>query len=157
MGGKDAAGPIYIGGVIRNNLGHWIKGYAGCVGHGNSLLAELWAIYHGLLVAFNAGCSHLILESDCLLAIQLIKSDPSPSTHHFADLVELCRSRLALFTQFQILHVLREGNAVADALASFAGQTHVDLVVFDVMPSFLNLVALADLSGTVFTRREGVG
>lgn len=42
-------GSISVGGVIRNSQGIWVKGYVGFIGRGTSLLAELWAIYLGLL------------------------------------------------------------------------------------------------------------
>ncbi|KAF7823154.1 putative WRKY transcription factor 31 [Senna tora] len=65
-------GPFAIGGIIRNQLGNWISGYSGYVGTGTALKAELWAISSGIKLASNLGCKHLWIESDSLLACNLL-------------------------------------------------------------------------------------
>ncbi|KAF7822403.1 ribonuclease H [Senna tora] len=41
-------GSFAIGGVIRDHMGNWVKGFSGFVGQGTVLQAELWAIFSGL-------------------------------------------------------------------------------------------------------------
>ena len=36
------------GGIIRNNEGKWIKGYARAIGNTTSVAAELWALRDGI-------------------------------------------------------------------------------------------------------------
>lgn len=55
-------GDISAGGVLRDNNGSWVRGFAAFLGRGSSLLAELWAIYLGLMMAKNFGCTSLIVE-----------------------------------------------------------------------------------------------
>ena len=45
MGNPGRAGG---GGIIRNDEGKWIKGYARAIGNTTSVAAELWALRDGI-------------------------------------------------------------------------------------------------------------
>lgn len=109
--GMDGYGDIAAGGILRNDQGMWLKGFA-CfiIGCGNSLLAKLWAILLGINLAREANFDPIIVESDCLIVVSLLNSDQASSTHHYASIINLCRSRLATFSDFKVVHVVREGN-----------------------------------------------
>ncbi|KAK9035377.1 hypothetical protein V6N11_077419 [Hibiscus sabdariffa] len=63
-----------VGGVLRDELGHWIFGFSHFLGHCDSLVAELWAIHVGLLQAWDSDYTRVELESDCLEAVSIINS-----------------------------------------------------------------------------------
>lgn len=62
------------------------------------------------------------METDCLLAANFINGTLDYSSHHYAPIIDLCRSALASLTEFRVDHILREGNQVVDCLAKVAGQ-----------------------------------
>lgn len=135
-------GDIAAGGIIRNSNGTWMKGFACFLGSGTSLLVKLWAIYIGISIAKDANFDPIIVESDCLYAVNLINNIFHSSTHHYATMITMCRSKLASSSDFKVKHVLREGNFAADRLADFASHSITDLCVFDHMPSFLCNISL---------------
>ncbi|KAJ1413491.1 Ribonuclease H-like superfamily [Sesbania bispinosa] len=67
---------IGIGGVIRDSDCKWVLGFNGFAGLGHILSAELFAILHGLTIAWDRGLLEVILESNSLEAIQIIQLDP---------------------------------------------------------------------------------
>lgn len=145
--GIKGMGNISAGGIIRDVKSRWIKGFSCFLGYGTSLLAELWAFFIWISIAKENRCDPLIVESDCLSAVNLINNVYDASTHHYSAIIELCSFELTKFSQFKVVHLLREGNYVADMLSSFPGQNCSDLVVFGSMPSILNVIALADRFG----------
>lgn len=60
------------GGLIRDESGLWLHGFMLNIGSTSVLLAELWAIYHGLLVCWNLGFRTVLLESDSVKALQQV-------------------------------------------------------------------------------------
>ena len=63
------------GGVIRDHLGHWIKGYNRALGTTNSFITELWALRDGLIIAKELGLCNLIVELDASSVVQLLSSN----------------------------------------------------------------------------------
>ncbi|GAU17063.1 hypothetical protein TSUD_105620 [Trifolium subterraneum] len=140
-----------FGGLIRNSHGAWIRGFAGNIGFSNILHAELLAVYHGLVLAWDMDIKDLICYSDSKTAIKLI-GDPINEWHHFAAILQNIKDILARDWRVTVAHTLREGNACADYLAKFGAQ---NIKVFSTMttpPDGMNLLLLADASGTWFTR-----
>lgn len=125
----DGIGKIVAGG-IRSNNGNWIKGFACFLGSSTSLLAELWAIFIGIFIAREANLDPIIVESNCLYVVNLLNNVYLSSTHHYSTMINLCRSRLVTFSDFEVKHVLREGNHYVDRLAVFTNHSKTDLIVF---------------------------
>ncbi|CAL1358711.1 unnamed protein product [Linum trigynum] len=63
-----------VGGVLRDSMGHWIVGFMAKIGEATAALAELWAFYHGLDIAWKSGYRQIVVESDSQLAIQLLNN-----------------------------------------------------------------------------------
>lgn len=99
----------------------------------------------------------IIVESECLNAVNLLNDVCNSASHHYSSIIELCRLELSTFSQFKVVHVFREANYAADRLASFAGQSCNAVVIYDCMPNFLVVNALADRMGTSFPKRIGIG
>lgn len=61
-----------VGGAVRDSAGGWLLGFQRYLGHGSALNAKMWGMLHGLQVAAAPGYDKVILESDCLLAVQMV-------------------------------------------------------------------------------------
>ncbi|CAL1398877.1 unnamed protein product [Linum trigynum] len=104
------------GGLIRDDQGRWIAGFVAKIGETSAALAELWAIRHGLDIAWRRRCTSLIVESDSQLAIQLIKDRQDP-IHPYAGILMSIRRLLSQDWLVNIVHTYREGNRAADWLS----------------------------------------
>ncbi|KAK9046567.1 hypothetical protein V6N11_052453 [Hibiscus sabdariffa] len=104
-----------IGGVIRDDRGSWRVGFARFIGRCPVLLAEMWAIYEGLLHAWSLGYRKVELESDSLEATHIIKRE-SESLNKSA-LVASIRKMLNKDWHIIVHHVNRNHNHVADKLS----------------------------------------
>lgn len=99
------------GGLVRNNLGEWICGFYGSCGVADNLTTEIYAIMHGLDLAWNRGYRDVILETDSKSAIDLLNT--AQAYHPMFPLLlifMLCFRGVGLF-RFIILCV-REMNAL---------------------------------------------
>lgn len=66
-------GSVGGGGLIRNDQCVWFFGFSINFGCTISLVAELWAIWQGIQIAWNLDIKHLQVESDSLQAISLVQ------------------------------------------------------------------------------------
>ena len=129
------------GGVIRDHLRHWIKGFNRALGTTNSFIAELWALRDGLIIFKDLGLSNLIVELDALSVIHMLSSDkPCPIMEPlFSD----CRSLFKAIPNKRIQHMYREANQCADTLARLRSSVVFSFVVFvEPPPVVANLLAL---------------
>ncbi|KAF7821907.1 reverse transcriptase [Senna tora] len=140
------------GGLIRDSLGNWIHGFTKFFGQGNSILAELCAIYEGLNLAKSLHCEKLIVETDSLSAVNLISQNVCGNLHYLSTLIHNCKATLSAFSEVELCHIHREGNACADLWAKKALMENRPLLYFDSMPSFLSSCFMADISCTIFSR-----
>lgn len=96
-------------------------------------------------LAWTRGLQRIIVESDSLVAVNLIKTS-CEATHPYASLILQIRGLMVQAWEIKVQHTLREANQVADHLANMAHDlelgTHVlsdpphscrDLLLFDVM------------------------
>lgn len=117
-------------------------------------MAELWGILTALNLARERGISQLWIESDSLDAVQsslsrdLCNQNPciAPIIHSIAQLM---RGNWKV----RISHGFREGNRLADFLATYAHTTEVGLHVLDVPPPRCIKILTEDVAG-VFRRRS---
>lgn len=104
--------PADFGGLVRNDMGGFIVGFSGSVGFYEILQAELLAIFHGLQISWERGFKQVVLYSDSMLALGLVRV----SWSRFHLYVALLRSiQLLLQKPWQVVlnHILREGNALS--------------------------------------------
>ncbi|KAL2486928.1 Uncharacterized protein Adt_31684 [Abeliophyllum distichum] len=103
------------GGIIRDSSGQCIRAFFSFYGDCTILEAELRAILDGIILAQRLGLSVLWVESDSTLAIHCITKGGGP--WHIQATLRHIRHLLAL-DRDTITHIFREGNQVADLLAS---------------------------------------
>ena len=141
------------GGVIRDNAGNWIKGFARYIGYTTSIIAEFWALRDGLKLAIQLGVKNLEVELDAKVIIDLINSRNSSNTAYPSLLLD-CRLLPELIPHTKVKHVFREANKCVDALAKNGCHAHEEFVIFDSPPSVdVSDIVYADEIGESFCRQ----
>jgi ribonuclease HI len=127
------------------------RGYYGNIGVSNIMLAELLALYHGLRLAWELNIKDLLCYSNYGTAITLL-TEPVDEWHHYAAILLNIKDILARDWRVKVTHTLREGNACADFLAKLGARNDAALSILTTPPAGMNLLLLADASGTWFKR-----
>ncbi|CAL1397774.1 unnamed protein product [Linum trigynum] len=149
MGNPGLAG---AGGVIRDDQGSWVVGFVAQIGEATAGLAELWALFHGLNLAWSHGCLNLQVETDSQLVIQWIKNRVDP-LHPHASLLSSIRRCLTRDWLVNITHTYREGNRVADWLSKHSLVYPYGMHELIDPPSDLGRFLHDDEMGVTFERR----
>ncbi|XP_061341663.1 uncharacterized protein LOC133287977 [Gastrolobium bilobum] len=105
----------------------------------------------GLQLAWDHSCRRVWLEGDSSSAIHLIK-EGCQSHHSLAPLVDKIQMLLRRDWCTFVSRVHREGNSVADMLASLASPSDWDLHVLDSVPPTCWEVMKKDLMGATTPR-----
>ena len=116
------------GGLFRHQDGVWLKGFARGIGYTNSILAELWALRDGLLLAKEMRIQQLIIELDALSVVILMNNEFENLL--MEPLLTDCRNLLKEFSNKRVIHAFRKANQCADALAKLGSQSLYSFAVF---------------------------
>jgi ribonuclease HI len=103
------------GGIIRDHAGNCITAFSASYGQCLILEAELRAIRDGILLARDLGLSNIWVEADSSVATHCILRGGGPWN------IQGILRQIVDFLSFDrdtISHIFREGNQVADALAT---------------------------------------
>ncbi|KAF7814237.1 putative ribonuclease H protein At1g65750 family [Senna tora] len=144
-------GPAGFGGIFRNEDGRWMGGFSGYIGTQTNMFAELTAIKQGLSLAVNKGFLRLLVETDCLEALNLI-SKGDISTHHLGVIINDIRVLSSRCESISFKHIFREANQCADGLAKIGSKGRHELCVWENPPTEISLALLADLAAICFRR-----
>ncbi|KAL4290899.1 hypothetical protein GQ457_14G017950 [Hibiscus cannabinus] len=110
-----ADGKAAIGCLFLNDQGSWINFFVRDVGRCSVLIVELWAVQDGLAQAWTLGFRRVVIDSDCLEVIKILKQ-----SYHALIGNNLVESILHLTQrEWQVVfrHVSRYQNAISDRLA----------------------------------------
>lgn len=128
----DKAG---VGTILRSCDGNSVAAMAVDLEKGGeALLLELRALREALnwtLVYFRGS---LIVEMDCLEAIQALKAEHCEWRTEEATLIQECKQTTTQFQQVRFSHTKREGNCVAHALAKRSMQRRGREEWFEALP-----------------------
>ena len=102
--------------VIRDSQGTPILASAKDIGHSSVVVAEAMALREGLRQAICIGHSHIIVEGDSNILIDSI-SGISPIPWRIKFLVQDIGRFASRCSQISFVHIWREANFVADAIA----------------------------------------
>ncbi|KAL9436228.1 hypothetical protein AB3S75_022309 [Citrus x aurantiifolia] len=139
------------GGVIRDSAGHWISGFCIRIGESSVLMAELWGLYQGLILAWDVGIKRLLVEVDSLCVTQMIaKQVVVPNVFH--ALIVAVQELLSRNWQIAITHIYREANSTADFMANMAHSAPLGLQVFSDPPMGIYSIISQDLFGVTQPR-----
>ncbi|PKU70971.1 Putative ribonuclease H protein [Dendrobium catenatum] len=109
---SDTAG---CGGIIRDYNGKIVVAFAGPSSGSNAITAEIDSLKFGVDLCLSLGYMNIWVEVDALLLLHYISGNSNFNPTNFYKIREI---KLALSgMNFSISHIMREGNAVADALA----------------------------------------
>lgn len=104
------------GGLIRNEKGWWVVGFASKIGITSSFLVELWALRDGLNLCVSRGIAAIEVELDAKFIVDAV-SNPKYSNIFASVLMDDCRHLVKQIPQTQFKHCFREANRCEDALA----------------------------------------
>lgn len=101
------------GGILRGSNGRWLAGFTFRVGVSTIMVAELWAISHGLLLGWHNGYREVLLESDSLVTINKINNRRTKRGPHHR-LISAIRELIDRSWKCTIKHIYRQANMCAD-------------------------------------------
>ncbi|KAL5782119.1 hypothetical protein ACOSP7_007148 [Xanthoceras sorbifolium] len=142
-----SAGVVGLGLAIRDDLGRMKD--AGSVGITASLdpsLAEAMAVLHSIRLAIDSGFSHILVESDALDMINILRDGVIPSSDLgliVLDIFQFCLCSSVISFSF----VPRTTNKVANALAKGTVSFGSDCFWYNVCPPFVEILVQEDSPG----------
>ncbi|KAL4326097.1 hypothetical protein GQ457_11G008900 [Hibiscus cannabinus] len=135
-----------LGIVVRDDRGEWVYGISRFIGRCSILMAELWAILEGISFAWSQGYQYVELESDNLEAVHLALSTSPDET--VCGLVLSIKDGLRKIRHVTLRHVYREGNRVANRLATMGRMQRGPRVTLSEAPAELREIVEAEKSQT---------
>ncbi|XP_015957787.1 uncharacterized protein LOC107481944 [Arachis duranensis] len=109
-----------FGCIIRNPDGCWLKGCTGKVEVCSVLFAELYAIWRGLLLAWESRFREVICETDCLEALFLVNQRMLSKDIPEWDLAKHIQEVMNWNWRVSVLLIQKTANSVADCMAKAA-------------------------------------
>lgn len=139
------------GGLIRNDKGEWIRGFARAIGSTTSAAAELWALRDGIRLCMALNLQVVVFELHAKIVIDLLSKEEK-SMNGNEIIVADCKEGLQRIPQVKIQHCYREANKCANALARRGALLPQDFVIFLEPPSDVSLLLSVDAVGTLYDR-----
>ena len=115
------------GELIHDHSGNWVKDYMRNIGVATSIMAEFWALRDGFRLASQMGITHLIVELDAKVIVNLILSS-NTSNRACTPLLNYCRYLLSHFQRYKINHV-STGRQIDARICLLKKPVHVQLLL----------------------------
>ncbi|HVF54180.1 MAG TPA: reverse transcriptase-like protein [Actinomycetota bacterium] len=119
-GARGNPGPAGIGAVVRDDSGEVIAELAESIGVATNNVAEYKALIAGLELALEKGLTHVEVRVDSELVVSQVNGLWRIKKDQLLLLAARARALLGRFESATIVHVRRELNSDADALANQA-------------------------------------
>ncbi|KAK9998044.1 hypothetical protein SO802_017647 [Lithocarpus litseifolius] len=139
------------GGVLRDERGDWVIGFARNIGRASSFTAELWALRDGLSICLVENFLKVEVEMDAKILVNML-TDSSNVNVAICPLVDDCRHLASQLLQVRFKHCYREANRCADSLAWVGSQQSPDFLLFNSPPVGVELVFNLDFNGWYYNR-----
>ena len=139
------------GGVIRDEEGNWVVGFAKRIGSVSSFLAKLWALWDELLLCLKSHIKAMIIEMDAKAIVDAF-SHQNNSNSIISSLMDDCKQLVTQIPQPRFRHVYREANRCVDFLAKLSSSMDVDFVVLPSPPVDTLSIFEADCRGLYMNR-----
>ncbi|PRQ45097.1 putative ribonuclease H-like domain-containing protein [Rosa chinensis] len=149
---SSSTGKIGAGGVIRDHFGNWITGFQVNLGIGEIPDVEAWGLLYGLKLALSLHISHLEIESDSAILVQLMQKAVF-SLHPLGSLLKGCSNIMDAMGNAQLSHIFKECNMTADSLAKNSINHELGLIIFEYPPVHAAQPYLDDISAVSRARR----
>ncbi|CAA7399338.1 unnamed protein product [Spirodela intermedia] len=114
-------GPSGGGGILHDSTGCILFAFSNFYNIRTNTEAEAMAIRDGLLLCEEQNITNIVLESDSKVLVDMLRADSCPHwrlKNIWADIMR-CRGRITTIT-----HQFREGNQIANALATHGVRSH---------------------------------
>lgn len=124
---------VYVDGASRGNPGEASYGFAltkrtgeviykesGYIGRATNNFAEYTAVVKALEFALSKKIKSIEIRSDSQLLVRQLKGEYKLKSENLRDLHARCRELLSRFGWYEIHHIPREQNKIADKLANEA-------------------------------------
>ncbi|CAI0399605.1 unnamed protein product [Linum tenue] len=112
---------VAVEGVLRDDSGNWIAGFQRRIGTCDVTAAELIAIRDGLSLVWVFGYRQVVVESDSLVVVQLIRNADT-RFHPLAGVIEGWRQYIDKDWRCKLAHIPRGRNSLVDGMARMAHQ-----------------------------------
>ena len=129
---KGKPGPAGIGGVLRDCSGKVKVIFSKAIGLADSNVAELLAVREALRIFLSSKwvSSHrLIIENDSSNVVECVLY-PQGTPWALKKIMSQIVAYKAMLIEWDIMHILREGNDIADGLAKSGVYIQSDLLVY---------------------------
>ncbi|KAL0000416.1 hypothetical protein SO802_014197 [Lithocarpus litseifolius] len=139
------------GGVIRDEEGNWLVGFARNIGITTSFQAELWGLRDGLTLCVEHNFSAVEVELDARVVLDVIASLVC-SNSLITSLVDDCKQLASRISWIRFNHCYREANRSADKLARMGAVQQRPFIIFLSLPvGFINIFE-SELIGETIAR-----
>ncbi|CAN1120866.1 Putative ribonuclease H protein At1g65750 [Linum perenne] len=118
-----------VGGLIRDDQGRFIVGFATKLGSCSIARAEMRGIVDGMTIAWNHGIRKLQIQSDSVTAVRML-SDALWLNHQHFNLVRSFQELKARNWEVSIEHIYREANNAADFIANSGHDLELGTFIF---------------------------
>ncbi|KAK9991878.1 hypothetical protein SO802_026863 [Lithocarpus litseifolius] len=139
------------GGLIRDDKGDWIKGYARAIGITTNVAAESWALRDGIRLCIALKIPVVIIELDAQVVVDLLKKNASHPSG-IGALVSDYKNGLKEISMVQIQHCYQEAKKCADTLARRGALLSQDFVIFLDPPTDVLFLLSLDVAGVYSDR-----
>lgn len=119
-GSRGNPGEAGIGVFIEDNEGNVIKEISQYIGEQTNNVAEYKALSRGLEVALDLGLKSVTCYLDSELVVKQIKGEYKVKNEGMILMFNMVKPLIKQFEKFEIVHIKRELNKKADALANRA-------------------------------------
>lgn len=110
-------------------------------------MAELWSVYEGIKFAKARGCTRLEVESDSDIVVKQIQTSGIGGFEGWKLLKKIKSMIHDTGWEVRVVHIYREANKCADALAALACDQRVPMLLFPSVPNGIANIVANDLSG----------
>lgn len=121
------------------------------LGSCSAYVAELWGVFEGLHLLRMRGYAKVLVQVDSAVVVQAITGDQMGSTSGWSLLREI-RKLLRLVWEVKVVHVYREANRCADAMAALGATPSQGLIIYENPPESVGRLVLADMMGAFAPR-----
>ena len=142
----STVGPVGGGGLVRDENGEWVMGFARRIRNASSYLVELWALRDGLQLCLQIHAQTVVIELDVKAIVDAFNS-PTVSNSVVSSIMDECRYLATRIPQKRFRHIYREANRCADYLARIGTLLESNFIVFSSPPVDLVNYLEADATG----------
>lgn len=107
-------------GVIRDENGRWVSGFSTMMGAGDAFKVVLTSLHKGLLHTWELELRNVVSCVDFLEVQHVLTNNGDVQNYWHKEVILLIRTLLARNCNVSVVHIPREMNTVANALAKLA-------------------------------------